>query len=186
MVSLTSLALPILLSAVVVFIASSVIHMVLSYHQSDLKQLPAEADVADALRKFNIPPGDYVLPRPSSMADMRSPEFLERWKKSPKMVATFWSAESMSMGPQLAQWFLFCVIVSLFSGYIGSRALSAGAAYLRVSQIVSTTAFIGYTLGNWPNVIWYRRSVSTAIKGTIDGLIFGLLTGGVFGWLWPH
>ena len=186
MVSLSSLWLPIVLSAVAVFIASSVIHMVLGYHHSDFKTLPSESEVADALRKFNIPDGDYCLPRPPTMAAMRTPEFQERWKKGPKMIATFWNSNSMDMGAQLGQWFFFCVVVSLFAGYVASRALPAGSDYLKVSQIVSTVAFAGYTLARWPEVIWYKRSTMTAIKGTIDGLIFGFLTGGVFGWLWPH
>ena len=45
MVSIISLWLPILLSAVAVFIASSVIHMVLKYHNSDFKKIPAEDEV---------------------------------------------------------------------------------------------------------------------------------------------
>jgi len=54
MVPLMSLSIPILLSAVVVFVASSVIHMVLRYHQNDFKRIPAEDDVMLALRPFNM------------------------------------------------------------------------------------------------------------------------------------
>ena len=186
MVSLTSLWLPILLSAVVVFIASSIVHMVLKYHHNDYGQLPAEAEVADALRKFNIPPGDYMLPRPAGPSDMNNPEFKARWERGPRMLMTVWAGGSLGMGPQLAQWFVFCVVVSLFAGYLASRALPPGAAYLDVSQIASTTAFLGYVMANWPGVIWYRRSVRATLLTTMDGLVYGLLTGGVFGWLWPQ
>ncbi len=186
MVSLTSLWLPVLISAVVVFIASSIVHMVLTYHRTDFSKLPAEADVSAALRKFNLPPGDFIMPHCSSPAEMKTPEFQEKWKKGPKMIVTILGGDSMAMGSQLVQWFVFCVVVSLFAGYMASRALAPGAEYLRVSQMASTTAFIGYAMGQWPNVIWYKRSTATAIKGTIDGVIYGLLTGGVFGWLWPR
>jgi len=186
MVSLTSLWLPIVISAVVVFIASAIVHMVLTYHRTDFSKLPAEADVSAALRNFNLPPGDFIMPHCSSPAEMRTPEFQEKWKKGPKMIVTILGGDSMAMGSQLVQWFLFCVVVSLFAGYMASRALAPGAEYLRVSQMASTTAFLGYAMGHWPNVIWYKRSTSTAIKGTIDGVIYGLLTGGVFGWLWPR
>jgi len=37
----------------------------------------------------------------------------------------------------------------------------------------------------WQMSIWYRRSWSTTLKATLDGVIYGLLTGGAFGWLWP-
>ena len=184
MVSLTSLWLPILLSAVAVFIASSIIHMVLTYHRTDFAKLPSEPEIADALRRFNIPPGDYVLPYCSSPAEMKTPEFQERWKKGPRLMATVWDG-SRAMGSQLAQWFVFCAVVSLFAGYVASRSLAPAAEYLDVSQIASTTAFLGYSMAQWSNVIWYKRSATTALKGTVDGLIYGLLTGGMFGWLWP-
>jgi hypothetical protein len=185
MVSLTSLWLPILLSAVVVFIASSIVHMVLTYHRTDFAKLPSEPEIAESLRRFNIPPGDYILPYCSSPAEMKTPEFQERWKKGPRLIATVWGGGSMAMGSQLAQWFVFSAIVSLFAGYVASRSLAPGAAYLDVSQIVSTTAFLGYSMSQWSNVIWFKRSGMTALKSTVDGLVYGLLTGGVFGWLWP-
>ena len=40
MVPLTDLWLPILLSAILVFVASSVMHMLLTYHRSDYRQTP--------------------------------------------------------------------------------------------------------------------------------------------------
>ena len=66
MVSLTQLWLPIGLAAVLVFVASSIMHMVLPYHKGDFAAVPREDDVMRALRSFSIPPGDYMLPRPSS------------------------------------------------------------------------------------------------------------------------
>jgi len=48
MVSITALWLPILLSAVIVFVASSIIHMLLPIHKSDYRKLPDEEKVMDA------------------------------------------------------------------------------------------------------------------------------------------
>ena len=67
MVSIVSLWLPILISAVVVFIISSILHMVFTYHNSDFKKIPSEDQVMDDLRKYNIPPGDYMIPNAGSM-----------------------------------------------------------------------------------------------------------------------
>ena len=184
-VSLTSLWLPMLLSAVVIFVASSIVHMVLTYHRTDFSKLPGEADIAHALQRFDLPAGDFIMPHCSNPKEMQTPEFKERWKKGPRLVITSLPGGSMAMGGQLAQWFVFCLVVSVFAGYMASRALPAGAEYLRVSQIASTTAFLGYSMSNWAGVIWYKRSAMTALKGSLDGLIYGLLTGGVFGWLWP-
>jgi hypothetical protein len=177
---------PIVVSAVVVFFASFVTHTLLSYHWSDYRKLPAEDDVMDALRRFNLPTGDFMVPNPQSTAHMKSKEFQEKVTRGPVFVATMFPNGQPGMGGQLAQWFVFCLVVSLFAGYLASRALAMGAEYLAVSQIASTTAFAGYVLARWSDVIWYRRSVSTAVKYTVDGLIYGLLTGGVFGWLWPR
>jgi hypothetical protein len=185
MVSLTSLWLPIVLSAVVVFLASFVIHMALRYHMTDFRRMPQEDDVMDALRRFNLPPGDYMTPHPQSMAHIRSKEFQERQKRGPVFTMTVLPTGDFSMAPQMVQWFVFCLVVSLFAGYIASRGVPPGAEYLRVSQMASTTAFLGYVMGQWSTVIWYRKSVMTTLKNTLDALIFGLLTGGVFGWLWP-
>ena len=186
MVSLGSLWLPIMLSGVVVFLASFVMHMVLPHHHSDFRKMPAEDDVMEALRRFNLPQGDYMVPRPGSPADMRSAEFQEKLNRGPVFMATVLRNGQQGMGGQLVRWFIFCVVVSLFAGYMASRALEFGAPYLRVSQIASTTAFLGYVMARWSDVIWFRRSTAAAFKSTLDGVLYGLLTGGIFGWLWPR
>lgn len=185
MVPLTSLWLPVLLSAVAVFVASSILHMVLAYHRTDFKQLPSEDEIMDALRTFKIPAGDYIMPFGASPAEMKKPEFQEKWKKGPLGIITVWPLGPMAMGGQLARWFGFTLVVSLFAAYVSSRALAPDAAYLTVSQMASTTAFLGYAMAHWSDVIWYKRSATTAVKTTVDGVVYGLLTGGVFGWLWP-
>jgi hypothetical protein len=185
MVSLSSLWLPIVLAAVGVFIASSIVHMVLPFHRNDFRKLPAEDEIMDALRRHAIPPGDYIMPFCTSPAEMKAPEYQAKWKRGPAMVATFWKTGEMNMGAQLGQWFVFCIVVSLFAAYLASRALPVGASYLDVSQMASTTAFLGYSMAHWSDAIWYKRSMKTVAKNSIDGLVYGLITGGFFGWLWP-
>src|SRR5262245_13595639 len=186
MVPLTSLWMPILLSAVLVFVASSIVHMMLPFHRNDFQKLPSEDAVMEALRRFSIPPGDYMIPKAGSPAAMKDPAFMDKMKKGPVAIVTIMRSGPWNMGPQLLQWFLFSVVVSLFAGYLTSRALQPGAPYLEVSRFASTVAFIGYALAHWPQTIWYKKSVGTTIKNTIDGLIYGFITGGTFGWLWPH
>jgi len=185
MVALSALWLPILVAAVLVFVASYAMHMVLTYHRTDYRKLPSEDAVMDALRPFNIAPGDYHTPRPDSPAAMRTPEFAAKMKKGPVFTMTVFPAGDVAMGRRLLTWFLFCVVVGVFSAYVTSRALPAGAPYLDVFRFAGTVAFVGYGLALWENTIWYNRAVSTTIKQTFDALVFGLLTGGAFGWLWP-
>ena len=185
MTGLASLWLPILLSAVLVFVVSSIIHMVLPWHKSDYPKMVSEDKVMDALRPLAIPPGDYMVPRPATRSDMRSPEFIEKMKKGPVMMMTVMPG-AMTMGKNLTQWFVYCLVVGLFAAYVSGRALPPGTPYLQVFRFVGTTAFIGYTLALWQMSIWYYRAWSTTIKATFDGLIYALLTAGTFGWLWPH
>lgn len=186
MVALTALWLPIVLSAVFAFIASSVFHMVLPHHKGDYGKLPNEADIMDAMRKAGVTPGDYVMPRMDSHAAMKDPAFIEKMTKGPVAMMTVMKSGPPAMGGQLAQWFVFCLVVSVFAAYIAGRALGPGAHYLAVFRFAGCTAFVGYTLATWQDSIWYKRAWSTTIKNTIDGLAYGLLTAGTFGWLWPR
>ena len=186
MTGLSVLWLPILLSAVFVFVASSFIHMALPWHKSDYAKLPDEDRVMDALRPLAIPPGDYLVPRASGSAEMRSSAFAEKMKKGPVIVMTVVPNGPMSMARNLALWFLYALVVGLFAAYIAGRALPPGTPYLRVFRFAGATAFIGYSAALWQMSIWYRRAWSTTIKATVDGLIYALLTAGAFGWLWPR
>jgi hypothetical protein len=185
MTGLSALWLPILLSAIVVFFASSLIHMLLKWHDSDYRALPNEDGFRAAVHPLAIPPGDYVTPRAGSTAEMRSPEFNEKMKTGPVMMLTVMPNGPISMGKSLSLWFVFIVVVSIFAAYITGRALPPGADYMEVFRFISTTAFIGYSLALWQMSIWFRRAWGTTIKATVDGLIYALLTAGVFGWLWP-
>jgi hypothetical protein len=186
MTGLSALWLPILLSAVLVFVASSLIHMASPWHKSDFPKLANEQQVMDALRPLAIPPGDYFIPRPSNREEVRSPAFAERVRQGPVVVFTVMPNETMSMGRNLALWFLYCVVMSAFAAYIAGRALPAATPYLQVFRFAGATAFIGYSAALWQLSIWYRRAWTTTIKATVDGLIYAMLTAGVFGWLWPR
>jgi hypothetical protein len=186
MVALTSLWAPILLGAVLVFVVSSIVHMVLPYHRSDYGRLPSEDEVMDALRRFKIPPGDYVVPCPGTPDRMRSPEFQDKMKKGPVAMMTVMESGPPKMGKQLVGWFVYSIIVGVFAGYIASRALPAGASYLDVFRFTGTVAFAGYALALWQNTIWYKRAVSVTLKSTLDGLLYACVTAGAFGWLWPR
>jgi len=183
MVPVMSLWLPIVLSAVIVFVASSIIHMVLPIHRKDYRRLPDEDGVMEALRKFGVSPGDYLFPCPSDRAQMKDPAFREKWKKGPAGTMTVMGAPEM--GKNLTLWFLYCIVIGIFAAYVAGRALPSGARYLAVFRFAGVTAFSGYALALWQNTIWYKRAWTTTAKSTIDGLIYGLLTAGTFGWLWP-
>jgi hypothetical protein len=185
MVPLTSLWLPILLSAVIVFVASSIIHMMSPWHKTDYERLPEEEKVRAALRPFAIPPGDYMVPRPRTRDEMRTAEFMARVNEGPNLVVTVLPNGPWTMGRNLGLWFVYLAVVALFAAYMAGRALPAGTHYLVVFRFVGTAAFLGFAIALWQMSIWYRRAWSTTIKATVDGLIYAALVAGTFGWLWP-
>ena len=184
MVPLTSLWLPILLSAVAVFLASSVIHMMLGYHRSDYGKVPSEDEVMEALRKFSIPPGDYHMPRPSSPADLKSPEFREKVKRGPAVMMTIMK-DDFAMGGKFVQWFIYILVVGIVSAFIAGHARGPGASARSVFGIAGIVAFASYGLALWQLSIWYERSWLTTLKSNIDAAIYALVTAGIFVWLWP-
>ena len=184
MVGIAALWLPILLSAVLVFIVSSIIHMMSPWHKNDYPMLANQDRVMDALRPLNIPPGDYFIPRPKDRAEMRDPAFVEKTKRGPVVVFTVFPS-AMNMTKNLIGWFVYLLVVGFFAAYVAGRALPGGSPYLSVFRFVGVTAFLAYTLALWQMTIWYNRALMTSVKVTVDGLIYGLLTAGMFGWLWP-
>jgi hypothetical protein len=176
---------PILVSSVFVFIASSFIHMVLQWwHRSDFVKMPLEDKVMEALRPLSIPPGDYMVPNCPHHAEMRTPEFQQKLKDGPVMIVTVLPNGMFGVAKSLVLWFLYLLVVSYLSSYVACHALPPEARYRAVFRIVGVTAFLGYAAALWQNSIWFRRSWVTTIKSTIDGLIYAGLTAGTFGWLW--
>lgn len=186
MLSLPSLWLPILLSAVFVFVASSLIHMVFKWHNSEYLKLPNEDEVRAAIRKESPGPGQYVLPHCLDMKDMGSEEMKKKYVDGPIGLLTLKASGMPKMGPSLIAWFLFTVVVSLFAGYIGYVTLPAKTHYLTVFRVVGSAAFMAYGLGAIPGAIWMGRPCRAVCKEIVDAIIYALLTAGTFGWLWPR
>ena len=185
MISIVSLWLPILLSAVFVFIVSSIVHMVFKYHRTDFGKVPSEDDVIAALGKFDIPPGDYVIPCAGSAKGMKDPDYIEKVKKGPNAFMTVMPKGMPSMGGSLVMWFLYSLLISVFAAYIASRALGPDAEYMSVFRFTGAAAFAGYSLALLQNSIWYKRKWSATLKSVFDGFIYAIFTAGAFGWLWP-
>lgn len=183
---LGALWLPIVLSAVLVFVVSSVIHMVLKYHNRDYARLPNEDAVRAALRAGNPEPRQYVIPYAAEMKEMESPEMRQKYTEGPVGVLNLRGPGVPKMGPLLLQWFLFALGVSFFVAYLAANTLEPGAEYLDVFRVVGVAGFLAYAAGQVPAAIWMGKPWPVAWKEVFDGLIYGLVTAGTFGWLWPR
>jgi len=185
MVPIPSLWLPILLSAVAVFILSALLHMVLPLHRNDFRKVAQEDQLLDALRKLDIPPGDYMAPCAPTPAECKDPAFVAKMAKGPIVLMTVAKGGPMSMGKNLAQWFLFTIAVAIVAAYVTGHALGAGASYRQVFRFAGCVTFVAYGFALMQDSIWYMRSWKVTWLGVFDALLYGLFSGGVFGWLWP-
>lgn len=185
MVPLSALWLPIVLSAVIVFVASSIMHTLLQYHRSDYQRLPDEDKLLAALRAAALKRGLYVFPF-CTHKEMKSPAMVEKYKQGPVGMMTVFPSGPPVMPKFLGLWFGYCLVIGFFVAYLSGRTLAFGANYLVVFRVAGTAGFLGYGLGHLSDGIWKGQTWSATIKEVIDGLVYGLLTAGTFGWLWPR
>jgi hypothetical protein len=186
MISILSLWMPIVVSGVLVFVASSLIHMLLPYHKNDFRKLPDEDAVFRGLQSVTIPPGDYVLPYAGSTEAMKSDEYRGKVERGPVAFMTVVDPGAVfNMGASLTQWFAYCLLIGVFAAYLGGRMLGPGAEYIQVFRVTGTVAFGCYAMGLMQRSIWYKQNWATTLKSMFDGLVYAMLTAGVFGWLWP-
>ena len=186
MTSMSALWLPILLSSIFVFVVSSIIHMASPWHKTDYPKLANEEQVMDALRPLAIAPGDYFMPRPSSMADMKSAEFKAKMERGPRVLMTVMPAGTADMARELVMWFVYLIVVSIFSAYVAAHALAPGAPFRDVVRFAGTVSFLAYAAALWQLSIWYRRSWGITIKATVDSLIYAAVTALTFAYFWPR
>jgi hypothetical protein len=174
--------LPIVLSAVIVFVASSIMHMMLPYHRSDYRKLPNEEKAREALR--GLPRGLYAIPYCTHQT-MKTPEMQERFKEGPVGLLTVFPTGLPVMPKFLGLWFMYCLFVGFFVAYLTWHTVQPGSNYLVVFRVAGTAAFLAYSFAHISDGIWKAEPWSNVIKEVIDGLVYGLLVAGTFGWLWP-
>ena len=186
MPSLAELWMPIVLSAVLVFAASSLIHMVFKWHNSDYRKLANEDEVRAAVRSGNPTPGQYMFPHCIDPKEMKKPEVLQKLREGPNGMLMLMRPGEPNMGRPLALWFLLSLIVATIAGYLASRTVPFGASFLAVARVVSLVTFLAYATGGVSNAIWMGKPWNSAAKEALDAFIYGLVTAAAFGWLWPR
>lgn len=184
MLSLAQLWLPIVVSAVLIFVASSVIHMVLKYHNSEYRPLPNEDAVRTTLGA--LPPGQYVIPYVGDHKELRNPEVIAKFKQGPVAMIAARRIGEPAMGPALVQWFVLTLVVATVVGYLASRTLAPGAASLVIAREVGLVTFLAYATGIVLQSIWMGKPWSATLKEVFDALIYAVVTAVVFAALWPH
>ena len=113
---LMSLALPIVLSAVVLFVASFLSWMVVRLHRQDWVKLPDEDAFIGAVRNLGIPRGSYSFPNAADSAEMQSEAFRQKWQAGPAGVMTVFP--QIRMGRNLGLTFVYFLGVSFTIAYL--------------------------------------------------------------------
>ncbi len=179
--SIPELWLPILVSAIIVFVASAIVWMVLPWHKSDFKKLPDEESARHALKGLGT--GLYMIPYCMDPAELKDEAMQRKYIDGPQGFVTVAGNGLPRMGPKLAASFVYYAGVGVACAYMVSRTLSADSAYAEVFRIAGTTAFLAYGLAYLQDSIWFSRPWSLSAKSLLDAFIYALLTGGTFGWL---
>jgi len=181
----TDLWLPVVLSSVLVFVASSILHMVLPIHHDDYGKVPGESDIMKSIRAQNVPPGTYMFPRPASVKDMGSEEMLAKYREGPVGFMTVLPDGVPAMGKNLVLWFIYSLVVSCFTGYAAMLSLEPGMAGMTVFRLTVTVALAAYALGTVPDSIWKGVGWKVTMKFIGDGVVYALVTAACFTLLWP-
>lgn len=185
MPSIASLWMPILLSAVLVFFASSLIHMVFRWHQSEYGKLPNEADVRAVLGSAGLAAGQYQIPHCTSGKDMQSPEMRQKLKDGPNGMLILRPNGIPGMAAYLGQWFAFTLVVAVLAAGLSCTVLPRGANTHLVFHFFAAVTFMTYAGGSFINGIWMGRRWGAVGKDALDSLIYAGLTATAFAWLWP-
>jgi hypothetical protein len=185
MTSLMQILVPIAVSAVAVFVASSLIHMVLKWHNSDYRGLSNEEDVRRVLRASNAAPGQYFIPHCLDHSELKKPEVQQKFVEGPIALVTVRRSGMPTMGAAMGQWFALTLVVSALVGYLACSTRAPGAAFGDIACITGLAAFLAYGTGPVVNSIWMSKPWGSTVKDILDALIFAAVTACVFGWLWP-
>jgi hypothetical protein len=186
MVDWSHLLLPIVLSAVLVFIVSSMIHMALKYHSSDYRKLPNEDAVLAALKQGGPSPAQYVFPYCADHKLMNSPEMQRKFAEGPVGVIYIRRSGPMQIGPFLGKWFAYSLAVSAAVAYLARAELHVGDNYLKVFRLVGTATWFAYSWQGPASAIWKGVPWSHVFKDMFDGLVYAAVTAGAFAWLWQR
>lgn len=183
MVTLPTLWLPILVSAVIVFIAANILWMLLPFwHNRDYGKLATSDAIVAALR--DAKPGQYMIPAVNW--GKLTPEQQAEVQNGPGGFLMLRNPMKFSLGSSMTMFFFYNIVVITFVAYIATLALGPGAKYPQVFRVAGTAGILGYAFHTISDSIWYGRPWSSTFKFVIDGIIYGLLIGGTFGWLWPR
>jgi hypothetical protein len=189
-ITLADLWLPILVSAVAVWFAAALAWTILPHHKGDFKPLPNEDAAMSAVRNLAIPPGVYFFPhmKDCNKAKM-DPVAREKFEKGPHGLLQVWPPDRFGkMGRNMILLFIFYIVVGVFIAYLATLAsggLPRGSEFMQVFQFTGTAGIMAYCFGSIPIDICFGKPLRSILACLADGVAYGLITGAIFGAMWP-
>lgn len=175
---------PILLGGLAVFVMSALVWTLLPHHRTEWAKLMNEDAVGEALRGASPAPGLYAIPHMGGMSGAGTTEEKAKLIRGPIAYITILRNGAPAMGPMMVKSALSSIVIAFFIAYVGWHTLPPGTEYLKVFRVVGTMGFMTYALGSMSESIWFGRPWSSFALQALDALMYGLILGGVFGWLW--
>lgn len=183
---LFQLWLPTLVAAVSVFVASSLIHMVFKWHNSDYRKLANEDDVLAAIRTGAPAPGQYVLPHCADMKDLQNESMQKKFREGPVGFLTLKRPGPPAMGGALAKWFVLNLVVATVAALVAAHVWGLRADANRAAcHMVALITFLTYGGGSIQAGIWMGKPWTSVAKDLLDSVIYAVVSGAAFCWLWP-
>ena len=181
-----SLILPVLLSAALAWIAAALIWTVLPWHKKDFAPLPDEAGTLANLAAQDLAAGQYMFPYADTPAAMKEERVSKAFEEGTAGFITVLPRGIPNMGRNMALSAILNVLVASLVACVACLTLAPGADYMTVFRVTAVATWLAYGTGTVYDAIWFGRPWSGVFKGFGDALIYALLTGGAFGWLWPE
>jgi hypothetical protein len=175
-----SLIWPILISTVVLFVASLVSCIALGLHKKDWVKLAKEDELMAAVKKGDVPVGGYMFPGCEHMKDMASDAFQEKYNAGPRGLLTVLPV--MNMGLVLGLMFVYFLVVSVGLAYLASVALPRGSTFAAVFPFVFVAGLMTFLAGIVAHSIWFRVRI---VGHVIDSIGYAALTAAIFAAMWP-
>lgn len=185
MVELTALWLPILATTVAVFFLSFLMWMVLPHHHKDFGALPDEDALMSTLRAQGLKPGLYGFPHCPDKESMKDPAWNAKRNAGPSGFLSVMPPGACNMGSALAKWFLLVLAISTITAYVASVSLPAGTPYMTVFRVVASCMLLAFCSNVLSDAIWKSHPLRPVLMHIADGVVYALVAGGLFGWLWP-
>lgn len=175
-----TLLLPIILSAIALFVASFVSWMVVRLHKDDWRKLEKEDEFFAKVQELKPAVGSYNFPH-CTPENMKDSAMQEKLNQGPCGVMTIFPP-GQSMGRNLGLTFAHYLGVSFCIGYLATLAFERGAAFGDVFRFVATAGLIAFLAGIIGHAIWFRIRI---IGHLIESIVYALIMGVIFAALWP-